>query len=213
MVKAVPKEATEERILHAAMEVFVEKGRHGARMQEIADRAGINKALLHYYFRNKEKLYAKIFESLIWENISGIITLLNKDMPVREYLKTFISEYIDLLARKPKIPLFILKELSEGGETVKRVLKELVEKGNFSVNGPLEKIQSARDRGEIIAVDPRQLISTIIGACLIYFISQPIFHTLFIREENFNQQKFIEERKEAVYQIILQGILPRSNTE
>lgn len=213
MVKKIQQEAAEQRILHAAMDVFVEKGRYGARMQEIADRAGINKALLHYYFRNKEKLYTKVFELLIWDNISGVLTLLNKDMPVREYLKTFISEYIDLLNENPKIPLFILKELGEGGEIVKSVLGKMVEKGNFSIKGPLEKIQQAREKGEIIPIDPRQLVATIIGACLFYFIAQPIFHTLFINEDNFNRQQFIEERKEAVFQIISQGILPRSDKE
>lgn len=212
MVKKMQEEAAEERILRAAMDVFVEKGRHGARMQEIADRAGINKALLHYYFRNKEKLYARVFELLIWDNISGIQTLLNKDMPVEEYFKTFISEYIDLLNQNPNIPLFILRELSEGGETVKTILRELVEKGNFSVKGPLEKIQNAQNNGEIISIDPRQLIATIIGSCLFYFISQPIFHTLFVDEQNFDREQFIEERKEAIFQIITRGILPRSNT-
>lgn len=213
MVKKIQEDTPEQRILRAAMDVFVEKGWHGAKMQEIADRAAINKALLHYYFRNKEKLYARVFELLIRDSVSGILTLLNKDMPVREYLKTFISEYIDLLNKNPHIPLFILRELGEGGETVKKILKKMVETGNFSVQGPLQKIEQAQKNGEIISVDPRQLIATIIGSCIIYFIAQPIFHTLFVDEEDFDKQQFIEERKETIYQIIAKGILPRSDEE
>jgi TetR/AcrR family transcriptional regulator len=63
---------TERKILQAAREVFQRKGLYGARMQEIADAAGINKALLHYYFRNKDKLFDAIFSDVFQNFIPGL---------------------------------------------------------------------------------------------------------------------------------------------
>jgi TetR/AcrR family transcriptional regulator len=199
----------EQLILQTAMDVFIEKGRHGAKMQEIADRAGINKALLHYYYRSKEKLYSKIFEFLIWHNINELLSLLDSDLSFPEYLRTFIAEYTDLLNQNPKIPLFILKELSEGGAVVKRVLKNLVENGKFDSNKALRVIERGMKRGEIVRMDPLQVIATIVGSCLFYFISEPIFKTLFINEQTFDRNRFIEERKEAIYQLLSFGLIPR----
>ena len=95
----------EELILQTAMQVFIEKGRHGAKMQEIADRAGINKALLHYYYRSKEKLYTKIFEFLIWHNVADIYNMFDEQLSFNEFLKKFIYSYIDLINKNPKIPI------------------------------------------------------------------------------------------------------------
>ncbi|HGY55741.1 MAG TPA: TetR family transcriptional regulator [Caldithrix abyssi] len=210
MVNSLDKE---ELILKTAMDVFIEKGRHGAKMQEIADRAGINKALLHYYFRTKEKLYAKIFEYLINKNLSELFELFDADLPFADFLRFFISGYMDVINKNPKIPLFMLKELSEGGGTVKAILTNLRNSGKLDKNKIVKKIEQAVKDGEIAPVDPLQLIGTVIGSCLFFFIAEPIFKTIFIEEDNFDRQAFIEQRKEAVYQTILYGILPRGEQQ
>ena len=201
----------EEIILKSAMDVFIEKGRHGAKMQEIADKAGINKALLHYYFRSKEKLYARIFENLIKRNLADLIAIFQEDLPFKDFLKSFIFGYIDLINRNPKVPLFMLKELSEGGKTVKSILTHLQDSGTLDLTNVVQKIEKAMRDGEIIKQDPKQLIATVLGSALYFFIAEPIFRTLFIDEANFDREAFIEERKEAVYQTILYGIMPRGD--
>ncbi len=199
----------EELILQTAMQQFIEKGRHGAKMQEIADKAGINKALLHYYYRSKEKLYAKIFEFLIWNNVSEVFKLFEEDISFTEFIRKFIYSYTDLLNKNPKIPMFLLRELSEGGNTVKAVLKNLVDSKKFSVEKPLTIINTAMQKGEMVQMDPKQFIATLVGSCLFFFIAEPIFATLFIDESSFNRDAFIEKRKEAIYQTILYGVIPR----
>ncbi len=201
----------EELILQTAMQVFIEKGRHGAKMQEIADKAGINKALLHYYYRSKEKLYTKIFEFLIWNNVSEVFNLFDEDLSLNEFLRKFIYSYTDLLSKNPKIPMFLLRELSEGGSTVKAVLKNLVDSNKFSVEKPLAIINKAMKQDEMVEMDPLQFIGTLVGSCLFFFIAEPIFSTLFVDETSFDRLRFIEERKEAIYQTILYGIIPRGN--
>ena len=102
----------EELIMQTAMQVFIDKGWHGTKMQEIADKAGINKALLHYYFRSKEKLYAKIFEFLISGFVGDLFKLFDDKLTFDEFLRKFIYSYIDLISKNPKIPMFLIKELS-----------------------------------------------------------------------------------------------------
>jgi len=196
-------------ILQTAMDVFIEKGRHGAKMQEIADKAGINKALLHYYHRSKEKLYAKIFEFLFWQSLGDLIKLFETDLPFKQHLQLFINSYIDLLDRNPKIPLFLLRELSEGGNVVKNVLNNLLESGKYNPDPVINVITKAINNGEIIRMDPRQIVATVLGSCLFYSIAEPIFTTIFIREGNFNRPKFIKERKKAIFKIISDGLSPR----
>lgn len=204
MVKAMDKE---ELILKKAMEVFVEKGWHGTKMQEIADKAGINKALLHYYYRSKEKLYNKIFEYLIWNNIGETVRLFTTetDLPFEQYLKKFISAYIELLNKNPRIPFFILRELTDGAKRIKPILEELMRTGKFDIKPVLNRIRDASEKGEIKPIDPPQLMTTVVGSCLFFFIAEPMVMTLMV-DENFNREQFIEERKEAVYQIIMNGI-------
>ena len=201
----------EELILQTAMQVFIDKGWHGTKMQEIADRAGINKALLHYYYRSKEKLYTKIFEFLIWRNVGDLFNLFNENLRFDVFLKKFIYSYIDLINKNPKIPMFLLRELSEGGKVVQNVLNNLLDSKKFSVEKPLSIIQKAMDEGIIVKMDPRQIIATIVGSCVFFFIAEPIFNTLFVDETTFDREQFVEERKEAIFRTIHYGLTPRSD--
>ena len=210
MVKKKQDINTEEKILQTAMDVFVEKGRHGARMQEIADRAGINKALLHYYFRTKEKLYIRIFK-FIFNRIAGeVLDLLKSDLPFEEFLRTFISKYIDILNKNHRFPLFIMRELSQGGNVVSGVVKEIFTP-EMSELPAIHLMEEAMERGEIVKMDPRQTILTILGSCLFYFMAEPIIHSVIITDEFFDRQKFIEERKEAIFNTIYYGLVPRGD--
>ena len=85
---------TEQKILLAASEVFLKKGRDGARMQEIADAAGINKALLHYYFRSKERLFRLVFRQELIDMLTNIFGIISTTDSFEVFLKKFISEYL-----------------------------------------------------------------------------------------------------------------------
>lgn len=206
MVKPDDKE---EIILKAAMEVFVDKGQYGAKMQEIADKAGINKALLHYYYRNKEKLYVHIFKFIFKKIMSEVVELLQSDLPFKEFLRTFISKYMDLLNNNYRFPLFIMRELSQGGKIVSNALKEALPRELSAHMPPIKLIEEAMDRGEIVKMDPRQIILTVIGSSLFYFMGEPIIRVLLLDEESFDREKFLEERKEAIFNIVYYGLAPR----
>jgi TetR/AcrR family transcriptional regulator len=113
MVKTIdPGHMTRERIFTAASEVFEEKGYAGARMQEIADRAGINKALLHYYFATKEQLFMAVFQVLLKKMFEKIISIFAEEVSFRDKIRRFLDEHIEFLIKNPKLPLFLLNEIS-----------------------------------------------------------------------------------------------------
>jgi len=203
---------TEAKILDSALEVFVKKGRHGAKMQEIADKAGINKALVHYYYRNKENLYAKILEMVFRRFFPKLEKALSPDNTFAEQLRTIINAYVDLLNRNRHIPVFMAKELSEGGETVSRVISGLMQDDKIKFPRLLfEAIEKAIESGEIRKIDPRQFILTLIGSCIFYAVARPIVFAFLNDNDEMNTKDFIEKRKDAIFDILYYGLKPREN--
>jgi TetR/AcrR family transcriptional regulator len=109
---------TQQKIFRAATDVFEEKGYAGARMQEIADRAGINKALLHYYFRSKDQLFKSVFQVLLSKMFEKIISLFKEDLSFKEKIRRFFDQHIDFLIKNPDLPLFLLNEISRNPSLV-----------------------------------------------------------------------------------------------
>ena len=92
---------TEEKILEAAKKVFVNKGYDGARMQQIADEAGINKSLLHYYFRSKDKLFEAVFQETLLRIGPMVLSFVNEPIPLEVKIWKFVDDYIEIIKNKP----------------------------------------------------------------------------------------------------------------
>lgn len=116
---------TQEKIFKAASEIFEEKGFAAARMQEIADRAGINKALLHYYFRSKELLFEAVFQVLLKKMFEKILSVFMMDISFEKKIKLYYEEHINILIRNPNLPLFLLNEISHNPELGKGIRETL----------------------------------------------------------------------------------------
>ena len=102
---------TESLILHAAERIFFLRGFDGARMQEIADEASINKALLHYYFRSKERLFDAVFEAAVSRLLPPVLSVLHLELPLREKITAFVEAYFTTVLENPFLPGFIVHEL------------------------------------------------------------------------------------------------------
>ena len=109
-------DSTEQKIFDAAHEIFVQKGMDGAKMQEIADRAGINKALLHYYFRSKEKLFEMIFTSAAQKLFPKINFIFESDLPLFQKIEQFCHEYLEVMIENPYLPAFLINEINQDPE-------------------------------------------------------------------------------------------------
>ncbi len=203
------KISTEEKIFRAAMTVFINKGRHGARMQEIADRAEINKAMLHYYFRNKDQLYIHVFETVFQKIFGSLHHVFEQDMPFPVALRLFIDGYIDLLKSNPKIPAFIMRELNEGAEILQALVPDLIKADKFLLPGLfIRRAGEAMDQNTIRRVDPLQLLMTVIGAGVYFFLAEPMVKGIMEVAGNYDREQFLQERKKHIYDVVFNGIKP-----
>lgn len=197
------KDSTEEKILEAAKNVFVAKGMEGARMQEIADEAGINKALLHYYFRSKERLFEAIFSEIIKFAFPKLTQIVTSDASIAEKIEQVIDAYIQLLKKHPFMPGFVMKELNrDPSGLIKMILK-------FGVNPQvvLDQIQQAMDREEIVRMKPQHLAVNIISMCVFPFAVRPIVSYIFYKDDPQGLDAFYEERAEVIKKFVTDAIV------
>jgi AcrR family transcriptional regulator len=202
MVNKENNTTTEERILESARQIFQAKGLQGARMQEIADNAGINKAMLHYYYRSKELLFEAVFEEAANRLFPKIAELLNTELPLFEKIEHFVEYYLTFLLENKYMPSFVLNELNQNPE---RLVKLISDRGIFKQEKFVEQINDAIKDEIIIPIDPRQLITNIISMSIFPFAGRPILMGLFkLDEESYYQ--FIESRKKEVPKFIINAI-------
>ena len=166
--------STEEKILKAAEEVFMRDGYDGSRMQDIADVAGINKALLHYYFRSKDKLFEKVFDAKIQGFFPKVDEVFNQDIPFIDKIHFFIEGYIELLCKNPYLPLFVLNTVNnkDKSEFIKKMPIQLSRKVAESYQHDLKK-------GTVKALNPAQFIISVMGMCIFPFLAKPILLDMF----------------------------------
>jgi AcrR family transcriptional regulator len=197
------KDSTEDKILEAAKNVFVAKGMEGARMQEIADEAGINKALLHYYFRSKERLFEAIFAEIIKFAFPKITRIAQSEEPIVTKIEQVIDAYIDLLIKHPFIPGFVMKELNRDPSGLFKIVMK------FGLNPQVifDQIQLAMDRGEIIQMQPRHLAANIISMCIFPFAARPLVSFVLFNEDQKALETFYAERADVIKQFVINAIV------
>lgn len=204
------KEATETEaiILKAAYDIFLENGFDGTRMQQIADRAGINKALLHYYFRSKQQLFNKIFVNAIQKFIPNIISIFMKtDLNLFDKIRQFTSQYIDILLQEPFVPLFVLNELSRNHNNLIETFSEhLGEHIDFVKKSIKTELQNEYKKANIIKIDYKSLIVNMLSLCIFPFVSKPIIKNVLFDKDEKAYNKFIEKRKTEVAEFIINSI-------
>jgi TetR/AcrR family transcriptional regulator len=193
---------TERKILQAAREVFQRKGLYGARMQEIADAAGINKALLHYYFRNKDKLFDAIFSDVFQNFIPRALSILEGSEAPEVKIRAFAGHYIELLKEHPYLPVFIINEVFQNPERIVRLRDVLRQVSNSSL---ISQLQQAAAEGRARTVAPEHLIVNLMSLCIFPFLARPIIMTVFgFDDAAFS--RFLEERKNVIPEFMIHSI-------
>jgi TetR/AcrR family transcriptional regulator len=195
-------QTTEQKILAAARKVFIRDGMSGARMQDIADEAGINKALLHYYFRNKEKLLETIFKEATLEFLPRMNELFESDISVFEKIEAFCREYIDQVSKNPFIPLFLLSETSkQPDQFLKRMWGGEKPKLNKFAQQLLEEMQ----KGNIKSMHPMHIVMNMFSMCAFPFLAKPVLHfATGISDAQFKE--LMEQRKKEVPRFVIDAI-------
>jgi AcrR family transcriptional regulator len=201
--------STEEKIFDAAQKVFIEKGFNGTRMEGIAQEAGINKSLLHYYYRTKEKLFAAIFAKVADLFIPRIITFIESDAPLFEKIEHFVDTYMDLIMKNPCIPNFIISEINRNPQQIGNMLAEATGILKHNVYENFSKtIEAEIKKGTIKPIKPEQLVVNMIGLCIFPFVARPILQTILFKSDKKLYDEFIQSRKKEVTSFVINSIKP-----
>lgn len=177
---ALKDQKTEEKILNAAKEVFMKYGLYGARMQDIADTAGINKALLHYYFRNKERLFDQVFEGALSRYFEQMSVFSDQSLPIVERINIYVEKIIDFLSEYPQMSMFIIKEISINPELFYQKVSKIKDPKNTNL---LQLLHEGIQKNEIPKIDPVIFMMNLHSLCIYPFLAQPIFRTIITKSK------------------------------
>lgn len=190
---------TEQRILDAAKKVFLQKGMDGARMQEIANVAGINKASLHYYFRSKDKLFDSIIKEVFNPFVNTAFQSIHETDDLLIAVRKIASGYIDIFVQNPYLPWFIFNEINRDPDTM---IKRFVSSGMNPALFIPALIKKLKENG-IVKVHPAHLIINMISLSAFPFIAKPAIERFFLAKEGIGFKEFMEERKDIIIETLV----------
>ncbi len=202
----------ETRIFDAALAAFAARGREGARMQEIADAAQVNKAMLHYYFRSKDALYAHVFGVVIGQFARSFEKSLTTSGSFADTLHAFIDTYLDFLATHPDVPRLMMSEMLAGAPVARARMAELRERGTFIDTLFLQRVDEAVGRGEIRPVAGEHLLLTLLAACIFPFLARPLVEIV-VPQAAQDPAAFRAARKAEIFRLIHDGLRPGGGTD
>ena len=201
-MKKSKNENTEEQILEAAKIVFQAKGMNGARMQEIADEAGINKAMLHYYYRSKQLLFEAVFKQAFSLLAPQLNTILNDDSSIEDKIRNFTSNYTSFMMKHPYLPNFIIQELNRNEDFI---LKLKNTTGFPNLEKFKLKVDEEINQGVLVPIDADQLFVNIISLNIFPFLGKPLIKAFTNKDDN-TYKNFLESRKTEVANFIVNSI-------
>jgi TetR/AcrR family transcriptional regulator len=195
-------DSTKEKIVQAAKQIFIRKGMDGARMQEIADEAGINKAMLHYYFHSKDQLFNEVFYGILSQLIPGLIVIFKADEPFLDKIEAIVSEYDSYMSKNPFLPQFVFREINRDPEQLSRFMSD---KGlNF------ELVESMINRevsdGNIRHITFPHLFANLIGMIVMPYIGRPLFQRKLFKNDPVKYDQFLQERKAVITRFVKQAL-------
>ncbi|WP_452227841.1 MULTISPECIES: TetR/AcrR family transcriptional regulator [unclassified Lacinutrix] len=193
---------TEEQILNAAKNIFQSKGMDGARMQEIADKAGINKAMLHYYYRSKQLLFEAVFKNAFSLLAPQLNAILNDDSSIEAKVKNFTSDYITFIVKHPYLPNFILQELNRNPEFL---LKMKDTNGFPNIEKFKKQVDKEIANGILKPISAEHLFINILALNIFPFVAKPLIKA-FTNTDDKAYKQLMEDRKTEVANFIIHSI-------
>jgi TetR/AcrR family transcriptional regulator len=197
---------TEEKIFDSATDVFIEKGMDGARMQDIANHAGINKALLHYYYRTKDRLFNAVFEKIAGNMFTKFAPVFDTNLSLEEKIRFFFREHIAFMQKNPRLPGFLLNEFHRNPERIRKLIQ------NIDINKLWTTLEAQHKeelkRYNITKENIPQFMTTIAGMSVFPFVAKPVIASL-MGKMGYNFDNYIEERKEYAADFVIDALKKR----
>lgn len=200
--------STEERILEAAVREFMAKGYAGARTTAIAEAAGVTHAMLHYYFRTKDKLFDRIIESkIVTLRDIMLASLGDPSVPLFDKIRTAIEKHQDFIAANPDLPRFMINEVLSRPERIPMVIEQLKRHTPLVVESLQRQIDEYAAKGLCRKVDAGMLMLDIVSLNIFPFTAKPMVNALLggMMED---MEAFVEARRKENLETIMRKIIP-----
>jgi TetR/AcrR family transcriptional regulator len=201
-----PDLETRERILDAAHAVFTRKGTAGSRTQEIAAEAGVNKALVHYYFGTKAALADAIFEramGTIMPRIFGI--LVDPDRSIEQKVPAIVQEQIDFHSARPYLAGYLISEMHAEPERIARLMAQ--QGGRVPLEVLRRQLREGAKAGKIRPISAEQFVANLMGMLILPFAIRPALMEMLALDAA-RWRAFIEERRRLVPDFFMAGLRP-----
>ena len=203
---------TETRILDAAHAVFVRRGTAGARMQEIAKEAGVNSALLHYYFRSKQRLSEAVFQRAAADLLPAVIAVLASDRSIEEKVQAVVDIELTRLLATPYLPGYVLSELAHHPERIRQLVSAVTgmvpeEAGRRVLTTLRRQMRAAARAGALQPIEPEQFVVNLLSLCIFPFAARPML-TVVLGFDDEGFKRFIARRRRELPAFFLKGLRP-----
>lgn len=197
---------TENRILQAAEEEFLQKGLEGARTTAIAERAGVTHAMLHYYFRTKNMLFERIVEEKM-RNAGNIMleVFVKGDMPLMERVRRGVERHFDFIAANPNLPRFVIQEIYSHPERHEIMRSQLLSVTKEWLHDLQRHIDESAAEQATVWIDARMLVLDIVSLNLFAFIGYPLVKSM-LGDFAAGKEAFLEKRKAENVEIIMRRL-------
>ncbi len=196
---------TEELIKETAKRIFFQKGHLKATTQEIADEAGINRAMIHYYFRSRDLLFDKVFKEAMTKTMNKLWEVLSSDEPFRVKIYSFLDTFISQAVDYPYLENFIITEIATDPERIECFGFKDKKKALIQLN---KQLQQEIKKGGLAPITIEHFMVNMMSLCNYPLISKPLIQNLFSITDS-GYKKFLLERKEIVYRLIFNKNPPK----
>ena len=200
---------TEKLIKEKAKILFFQKGFLNATTQEIADEAGVNRALIHYYFRSRELMLEALLDETLQEKRDRVRSVLTSDLPFREKIANYIDTIVDYGLKDPYLDNFIISETARRPEKVKLFCAKDRFKSSDLIRGALE--QEIR-KGKIAPISAEHFMVNLISLCNYPLLAKSVIQTIHGLTDT-AYRKFLLERKQIIFRTIFDEDMPELNVK
>jgi TetR/AcrR family transcriptional regulator len=195
---------TETLIKETAKRIFFQKGLLNATTQQIADEAGVNRALIHYYFRSRDQLFRTVLEEAVNETRNKVDSIFNSDEPFKIKISKYLDVFIDRNAEFPYIQNFIITEIMQDPEKMK---EHFSRKRNHMLKHIVPPLKKEIENGNIEPIDPEHFIVNMMSMCSYPLVAKPFIQNMFSYDDKM-YRKFLKERKQVIYKVLFNEDLP-----
>lgn len=195
---------TEKLIKEKARELFFHKGYLNATTQEIADEAGVNRALIHYYFKSREQMLEILLDETIEEKREHIRSILSSDLSLYQKVARYIDVVVDYGLKYPFLENFIISETARNPQKVKDHCERYKLKSTELIR---EQIEEEVKRGKLAPISAEHFMINLSALCNYPLLAKPVLQTVYgLTDSGF--QKFLKQRKQIIYRTIFGEEMP-----